>query len=303
MAPVKNHHLPSITHHLPLIVIVGPTASGKTSLAIELAEKYGGEIICADSRTVYQGLDIGTAKPSADDQKRVKHWGVDLVGPGERFTAADFKQYALDKINNIRSRGKIPFLVGGTGLYVDGVIFDYEFGLKNDDFDRGEYESMTIDELRTYCRNNNITMPENIQNKRYIIRAIENNGVNTSRNIDPITNTVIVGITTDKILLKQRIKQRTEQIFEDGIVNEANNMSKLYGWNSEPMTGNIYRIVHELIEEKVSLSESKSKAETLDWRLAKRQLTWFKRNSFIKWLNLHDAEVYLSDLLAKLASS
>lgn len=296
MAPVKNHHL-------PLIVIVGPTASGKTSLAIKLAEKCGGEIICADSRTVYRGLDIGTAKPTVDEQKRVKHWGVDLVGPGEGFTAADFKEYALDKINNIRSRGKIPFMVGGTGLYADGVIFDYEFGSKSDVFNRGEYDSMSIDELYTYCRNNNIKMPENIQNKRYVIRAIEKKGVNTSRRDVPITNTFIVGITTDKDLLRQRINQRTEQIFEDGIVNEAIKMGKLYGWNSEPMTGNVYRIVHDFIEQKTSLGEAKVKAEILDWRLAKRQLTWFKRNSFIKWLNLHDAEVYLSDLLAKLAPS
>ena len=102
---------------MPLVVIVGPTASGKSTLAIELAEQYGGEIICADSRTIYTGMDIGTAKPSAEDQARVPHWGLDLVQPGEPFSAADFKVYAEQKIADIRSRGRIPFLVGGTGLY------------------------------------------------------------------------------------------------------------------------------------------------------------------------------------------
>ena len=96
----------------PLVVIVGPTASGKSALAIDLAEQFGGEIICADSRTVYKGMDIGTAKPSAEDQARVPHYGLDLIEPGERFSAVDFKNYATEKIADIRERGKIPFLVG-----------------------------------------------------------------------------------------------------------------------------------------------------------------------------------------------
>ena len=111
----------------PLVVIAGPTASGKTALAIRLAERYDGEIICADSRTIYKGMDIGTAKPSAEEQARVPHWGLDIVEPGERFTVADFKAYAERKIQEIRERDRIPFLVGGTGLYIDAVIFDFQF--------------------------------------------------------------------------------------------------------------------------------------------------------------------------------
>lgn len=111
----------------PLIVIVGPTASGKTSVAIELAKRLDGEIICADSRTVYKGMDIGTAKPTAEERAIVPHWGLDLVGPNERFTAADFKDYAVQKIAEIRARGHIPFIVGGTGLYIDSVVFDFDF--------------------------------------------------------------------------------------------------------------------------------------------------------------------------------
>ena len=101
---------------LPLVVIVGPTASGKTALAIKLAEQCGGEIICADSRTVYKEMDVGTAKPTAAEQHQVPHWGLDLVRPDQRFTAADFKLYAEQKIKEIRERGHIPFVVGGTGL-------------------------------------------------------------------------------------------------------------------------------------------------------------------------------------------
>ena len=100
----------------PLIVIVGPTASGKTSLAIKVAQQFSGEIISADSRAIYRGLDIGTAKPSMKERDGVVHWGFDLVNPGERFTVADFKRYADAKIVDIRLRGKVPILVGGTGL-------------------------------------------------------------------------------------------------------------------------------------------------------------------------------------------
>ena len=107
---------------LPLIVIVGPTASGKTGLAIRLAREFGGEIISADSRAVYSGLDIGTAKPTEEEQQLAPHWGIDSALPSERFTAADFKQYAVQKIAEIRSRGHVPLLVGGTGLYVDSVV-------------------------------------------------------------------------------------------------------------------------------------------------------------------------------------
>ena len=114
--------------HLPLIVIIGPTASGKTSLAIQLAKKYKGEIICADSRTVYRGMNIGTAKPSLEEQQGVSHWGLDLVNPGDSFSVSQFKDYACQKIKEVRSRGNIPFLVGGTGLYIDSVylIFNLE---------------------------------------------------------------------------------------------------------------------------------------------------------------------------------
>lgn len=106
-----------------LLVIVGPTASGKSELALKIAKRFNGEIIAADSRTVYKGLDIGTAKPSKEDQQAVPHWGLDLVEPGENFTAADFKRYAKDKIAEIKDRNHLPIAVGGTGLYTDSLVF------------------------------------------------------------------------------------------------------------------------------------------------------------------------------------
>lgn len=284
---------------LPLVVIVGPTASGKTSLAIELAEKFGGEIICADSRTIYRGMDIGTAKPSTEERARVPHWGLDLVNPGERFTAADFKHYADEKIEEIRVRGHVPFLVGGTGLYIDAVIFDFQFGPDANSGLRKKLERMTLEELYEYCSENNVKLPENYKNKRYVIRAIERKSSSGKRKSDPATSTVIVGISTDKDILRARIADRTEQLFQNGVVEEATMLGKKYGWNNEAMTGNIYRLAKSYLEGEFDLKEFKDKFTTSDWRLAKRQLTWLRRNPYIKWLNLTGAKEYLSVQLAK----
>jgi tRNA dimethylallyltransferase len=282
----------------PLVVIVGPTASGKSGLALELAERYNGEIICADSRTIYKGMDIGTAKPSAEDQARAPHWGIDLVEPGERFSAANFKTYALEKIADIRAREKIPFLVGGTGLYVDGVVLDYQFGEAADPQQRAKLGALSIEQLRDYCQKHNIQLPENEQNKRHLIRAIEQQGINQNRRTTPIKNCIIVGIATDKNELATRIHERSEQLFTDGVVSEANRLGEIYGWDSEAMTGNIYRLVREHNEGRLTMDELKLAFEQSDRQLAKRQLTWFKRHSFIQWLPLDKAKDYISSSLA-----
>jgi len=282
---------------LPLIVIAGPTASGKSNMAIELAEQYGGEIICADSRTIYAGMDIGTAKPSREDQARIPHWGLDIVQPNETFSAADFKKYAVQKIEEVRARGHVPFLVGGTGLYVDGVIFDYQFGPAADPMIRAEFEHMSVDDLYKYCIQNNITLPENEKNKRYLIRAIERKNTSGTRLMTPINNCIIVGITTEKEELRARIAKRSEQLFEDGVVEEAKLLGEKYGWEIQSMTGNIYRLAHAFLNNEITQDEFKFRNETADWQLAKRQLTWLKRNEFITWLQLGEVKKYIAGVL------
>ena len=267
----------------PLVVIVGPTASGKTALAIKLARQYGGEIICADSRTVYRDMDIGTAKPSKGEQLAVPHWGLNLVEPGERFTAADFKRYASDKIAEIRARGHVPLLVGGTGLYVDGVVYDYEFGGGYNREWRSRLEMMTLDELYEYCDKHNITIPENKSSKRHIIRVIERKNISAKRRSDPIENTVVVGIATNKDELQTRIDLRSEHMLANGVVDEAIKLGKKYGWNNEAMTGNIYALVRRYLENELLLGEIRDKNTTSDWKLAKRQMTWFRRNPHVYW--------------------
>ena len=287
-----------IGNDIPLIVITGPTASGKTALAIRLAEQCNGEIICADSRTIYKGMDIGTAKPTPEERTIVPHWGLDIAEPGERFTVADFKEYTEQKIQEIRARGRIPFLVGGTGLYIDAVVFDFEFAGELDDELRTKLMRMNVDELQKYCEKNNVLLPENNQNKRYIIRAIERKNNDLKRRDTPQDNTIIVGITTDKQILRTRIEYRAEQLFSNNVVEEATLLGKKYGWESEAMTGNVYPLVRKYLEGRQSETELKYEFAMSDWRLAKRQMTWLRRNPYIVWGTLKASEHYLSRVLA-----
>jgi tRNA dimethylallyltransferase len=282
----------------PLVVIVGPTASGKSSTAMQIAQAFNGEIICADSRTIYKHMDIGTTKPTVEDQTLVPHWGLDLVEPGEVFTAADFKQYALAKVQEIRQRGHLPIMVGGTGLYVDGVIFDYTFAEPQPDL-RKQLELLSLDELKKHCAINNIALPENDKNRRYVIRAIEQHNNPSKRLRRPIDNVVLVGITTERDELRRRITLRAEQLFENGMVEEAIMLGKKYGWDSEAMTGNIYKLVRQYVDGALTLDELKQKNMTADWRLAKRQITYLKRNEFIHWVELDEAFEYVASMLRR----
>ena len=282
----------------PLIVVVGPTASGKTALAIDLAKKYDGEIICADSRTVYTGMDIGTAKPTSGEQEQVPHWGIDLVEPDVRYTAGRFQAYAKDKIADIRRRGKLPLLVGGTGLYVDGLIFDYNFPAPLDDRLKLKLEGLTKDEVYKYCVDNNIELPENDKNKRHLIQAALRKKAATTRMSTISPNTLVVGIATDKLILERRIADRTEHMFENGVVEEATMLGKKYGWSAEAMTSNVYRVIKSHLEGELSLVETKAKFTTRDRQLAKRQMTWFRRNPYIEWGSIPEVRQYIETSLA-----
>ncbi len=285
----------------PLVVIVGPTASGKSGLAIDIAKRFNGEIICADSRTVYKDMNIATAKPTSTDQRTVPHWGLDIVRPNERFSAADFKQYADQKIAEIRKRGHTPLLVGGTGLYVDAVLFGYQFGAEADEKLRLELQHKSLNELHDYCRDNGINLPENDKNKRYVIRAIENANKKIEHNKVPVYKNIIVGITTEKKILRERIEARIEQQLENGVVYEATKLGKKYGWETESMKSNMYPLVKKYLQNSITIDELKAQSAIADWRLAKRQLTWLRRNEYIHWDSLENLNTYLSVQLAKLS--
>lgn len=281
----------------PLIVITGPTASGKSGLALELAEKYNGEIICADSRTVYKGMDIGTAKPSVEERLKIPHHLLDVILPNERFTAADFQRLARAAIADIRERGKVPFLVGGTGLYIDSVILDFEFSADTDLEKRKLLEGKSVEELLTLIKDQHIEIPTNSLNKRHLIRAIEQNGINQTRKSTPNDNTYVVSIATDKKVLEQRIRERADDMFETGVLDEARRLGEQYGWEAEAMTGNIYPLLREVLEGRLGVEGAKERFVIRDRQLAKRQVTWLKRHNFVQWLTVEEARQRISDLL------
>lgn len=283
----------------PIVAIYGPTASGKSDLAMDIARRFNGEIICADSRTIYRGMDIGTAKPSDKDQQEIPHHVIDIVDPGDIFSAYDFKKFATIAIKEIHSKGKLPIVVGGTGLYMDALLYDYQFAPKGDAGMRIKLEKMTLEELYKYCHENNIKLPENDKNKRYVVRNIERQSHSIRSKRSPINTSIIVGITTDKDILRKRIAQRIEHMFEHGVVEEATLLGKKYGWDHESMTGNIYRLIRLYLSGELSLDEVKEKSIQSDWKLVRRQLTWLRRNSDIYWGDAEKVKQYIVQGLEK----
>lgn len=245
----------------PLVVIVGETASGKSGLAIMLAKQFDGEIIAADSRTIYKGMDIGTAKPSKQDQREVKHYLIDIIDPDESYSVFRFKHDALSAISNISSRGKLPIMVGGSGLYIDSVIFDYNFNVNN--------------------------LSRDSKNPRHLNKSVPklNNKIRQ--------NTLIIGIKCSKQELEKRIEERAQNMLDQGFAREVTHLLQKYKSNSEFLSGIGYRTLVQYVQNKITLNQAKTELVKGDRLLAKRQRTWFKRNKSIHWINEQSEAVEL----------
>jgi tRNA dimethylallyltransferase len=219
-----------------LLAIVGPTASGKTALAIELAQRHGGEIICADSRTIYRGLNIGTAKPTLAEQAAVPHHLLDILEPNQPYSAALFKQAAESAIAEIRARHHLPILVGGTGLYVDAVLYDYQFPAGASSSLRHELEQLPQTELveRLQRLDPEIAATIDLRNPRRVIRALELVGQPriAPRALPPTT--YIIGLDPGMEELERRIATRTRQMLAAGLVDEVRGLTARYSAMLEP---------------------------------------------------------------------
>ncbi len=283
----------------PLIVITGPTGSGKSEIAMRVAAKHGGEIICADSRTIYRGMDIGTAKPTARDMKQITHHLVDIVDPDETYTVKDFQSDAKKAIKSIRSRGSLPIMVGGTGLYIDAVVLDYRWPVIKDD-DSSEYDQDSIAQLQATLIERNIPLPQNKSNKRHLVSALVRNGKTGHKRDRPDENTFVFSVDTEPDVLKQRLKSRAERIFSSGLIEEALELSNRYGWDSEAMTAIVYRIAKRIIDHEIDEYEAQDIFAKADWQYARRQLTWLRRHDYVRWHKREHIEGAIDKLLMKM---
>lgn len=285
-----------MTENIEILVIVGSTGSGKSDLAVAIAKKFNGEIICADSMTIYRGLDIGTAKPTETDRRSVRHWALDLIEPNEKYSAFQFKKYAEKAIIDIKKRGKLPIIVGGTGLYVDSIILDYSFPPVNVKL-RSKLQSMTVDEMLEYCRTNNIHA--NITpNKRHNVSSVLNALSPSVRKTSPEDRILVVGLTTDKIELQSRIEHRVRSMIDKNVVREATIVADKYGWSCYGLLGNIYPLVKKYVQNDLTLNGLIDAATKKDYQLARRQMTWLRRHKFIKWIDRQKAYEEICNILS-----
>lgn len=268
----------------PLIAVVGETASGKSALALDLARRFDGEIVCADSWTVYTGFDIGTAKPTAQDRRLVAHHLLDVADPAKGFNASLFKTAAIQAIHDIQSRAKVVFLVGGTGLYIDSVLFDYSFLPAPPDSERAQRNGLSIQALLDEIVRRDIsTEGIDIRNKRRLIRLLETNG-QRPRQHDMRSDCLVLGVRVPAESLRERITERVDRMFTEGLEAEVRTLAQKYGWDAEPMKGIGYYEFKDYFAGSRNLTETKQRIISHTIGLAKRQRTWFKRNKGIQWV-------------------
>jgi tRNA dimethylallyltransferase len=272
-----------------IIAIVGPTASGKTDLAIKVALRFNGEVISADSLTIYKGMDIGTAKPKIKDRQKIPHWGFDLVEPDQQFSAYQFKNYAQNKIADINKRNKLPILAGGTGLYVDSVLFDFGFGAPPDQKKRAELAKLSVEKLQSIIRQKSLPMPKNAQNPRHLIRVIESGGLVEARKIKPSRKVLLIGLKLPDEILKEKIAKRVEAMFKEGLIEETKKLIDKYGKEIIlSKTKVAYGPIVDYLSGSIDINEAKKQLISAHWQFARRQKIYFKRNPYIQWFSSAD---------------
>jgi tRNA dimethylallyltransferase len=287
----------------PLLVIVGETASGKSKLAMDLALKFNGEIICADAWTVREQADIGTSKPSKIDRAQVRHHLLDIIGPETQFSAAKFKQLADQSIEEIQARGKLPIMAGGSGLYIDSVIYDYSFKSTSQAGLREHLNKLSIGELLEIIKTDKISTKDvDIKNKRRLIRLIETKGEQSKKK--SITDGIlIIGLKTDRDELKEKMENRLDVMIESGLIDEVKKLEEMYGWESPALSAVGYREWKGYFVGLESLEIVKQKILKNNLELAKKQKTWFKRNKSIQWISTPVKYTVVVDMLTSYLST
>lgn len=297
-----------------VIVICGPTASGKTALSIELAKKINGEIISADSMQIYKEMDIGTAKPDKKEMDGIKHYLLDFVSPDKRYSVAEFKQDAENAINEILAKGKTPIIVGGTGLYIDSLIYGIEYNeIKIDEKYREELEEKAEKEglISLYEEAKKIdpdaTSKISSNDKKRIIRVLEiykaTGKTKTEQEVESRKKDIpydyyVYAINMDREKLYERINLRVDKMIEKGLINEVELLIQKYNEFPTAMQGLGYKEVVEYLDGKLSKEEMIDKIKQESRRYAKRQLTWFRKNKQNIWIDgLNDKQNNINIIL------
>ena len=301
-----------------VIVICGPTASGKTALSIELAKQINGEIVSCDSMQIYKDMNIGTAKPTLEEMQGIKHYLIGCVSPEERYSVADYKKDAKKAIKEIIEKGKMPIIVGGTGLYLDSLIYEIEYqDIKLDEEYREkleeEVEEKGLEELYEKAKQIDEKAIEKISSndKKRILRILEiyhaTGKTKTEQEIESRKKEVeydykVYALDWDRQKLYDRINKRVDMMIEQGLIEEVKQILDKYDTFPTAMQGLGYKEVVEYLEEKLTKEEMVEKIKMETRRYAKRQLTWFRKNKQTIWLNAEDTiqnnvDIILKDVL------
>jgi len=289
-----------------LLVIAGPTAVGKTNIAILLARKLNSEIISADSASVYRYLDLGTAKPTQEEQKLVKHHLIDVAEPHEDFSVADYQKLAVKTINDLAGDGKLPVLAGGTGLYINAVTENYAFGkhganpvlrkeLCQQANNEGEREYLYNRLLAVDPASAAIIHPHDLKRTIRALEFYETEGIPISQQLKTTYlnpspyRTLFFGITMNRQQLYERIELRVDKMIKEGFIDEIKSLLSM-GYNEKDPGLQVlgYRQLTMYLKGKIDLDEAVTSIKKETRNLAKRQLTWFRRNKEMIWFDIVD---------------
>ena len=273
-----------------LIVIAGTNASGKSGLGVELASRYGGEVVSADSRQVFRGLDLGSGKIMPQEMRGVPHHLIDVCQPGDFFSMADFQRLAYAAIDGIQARGKLPFLVGGTGLYVDAVAEGYELSDRAPDLAlRAELETHTTPELYQMLQEKLPGTEIDPRNRNRVMRALERLAADDYHpgKRQPRYEVLKLGVSWDRETLKQRIDERLERRLRDGMVQEVQGLLDAGVSRAFLMKlGLEYRYLTRYLDGELTYEQMVLELGNAIKKFAKRQVTWFKKDPAIHWLDM-----------------
>ncbi len=295
-----------------LIVILGPTATGKSELAIKLAKQFSGEIISADSRQIYKGMDIGTAKIKPEQMQEIPHYLIDIIKPSQNFTLAKYQNKAIKLIKQIQKKNKLPFLVGGTGLYIQSIVDNLNIPeVKPDKKLRNKLEKLSNQELYQKLKKLDpagLKMID-INNQRRLIRALEvclktKQPFSQQRQKGKtLFNTLQIGLKLNFTNLEEKIAKRTEQMIQQGLIQEVENLLKKYSPDLPAFNSIGYQEIIQYLNNQISLKQAKELINLHTRQYAKRQMTWFKRDKKINWIrNYQQAKKLIKEFKNKKAA-